>query len=304
MRITFLLAHKGEKSLSDFPGLKDLMGELNLRKVPWREMMPECFHGFDLPEGDWDGEDLVVTDSQEAACSLARQKICCVGFQPEDETRYFDGVQMVVQSFEGLDGEFFRCILDRYQGKVIVVGNSDRLVLRESREDDFEALYQISREEGNERYLDGMTGEENQERKAYLAYVQQIYGLYGFGLWTVEERRTGTVVGRCGLSLPSEECDRLRESLEERAEGSQETCLELGYLIGQKYQRRGYGLEAARQALDYAFRRLDCRVVYAVIHADNIPSAALAKKLGFSRLGKALGAGGPLELWRRRAAVS
>lgn len=111
-------------------------------------------------------------------------------------------------------------------------------------------------------------------------------------------------MGRCGLSLPSRECDELREALEGKKEdcgGQQENYLELGYLIGQKYQRRGYGLEAAREVLRLAFHRLGCRAVYAVIHDDNFPSAGLARKLGFARLGGSPERLGKLELWRMQA---
>ena len=109
--------------------------------------------------------------------------------------------------------------------------------------------------------MDGMTGDEAKEKEAYLAYVRKMYGFYGFGLWTVAQKVTGNVIGRCGLSLPSEECDCLRAAFEknQRSPGTEEPCLELGYLIGKKYQRQGYGLEAGREVLRYAFDRLGCQ---------------------------------------------
>lgn len=304
MRITFLMEQETEESLPGLPGMKDLLEELKDRSIPWREIRPQAIdHGWQT-EIEWDREDLAVTDCQEAACLLAERHICCVGYQNGNLASYFEGVQMVVQSFEGVDVDFFRCILGRFLGKTIVVGRTPRLILRESRAEDFEALYEISREKGNDRYVDGMTGEEDLERAAYLSYVRQMYGFYGFGLWTVESKETGAVVGRCGLSLPSQECDELRKVLEKRQKDggeAQEIYLELGYLIGQKYQRRGYGLEAGREVLDFAFRRLGCQAVYAVIHNDNFPSAGLARKLGFSRLGGSPERLGKLELWRMRA---
>lgn len=198
MRITFLMELKTEESLPGLPGMKDLLDELQKRRIPWREIRPQIMEDSCLPEIEWNSEDLAVTDCQEAACALAGKHICCVGFQNGDVSAYFEGVQMVVQSFEGLDVDFFRCILGRFLGKSIVVGRTPRLILRESRAEDFEALYEISREEGNDRYVDGMTGEEDLE--SGLPFLCEA-SLRFLRLWPVDsgEQRNGD----CGGTLRS-----------------------------------------------------------------------------------------------------
>lgn len=301
MRIKFLLENQTEESFYRLPGMDELLDDLKARGIAWTKDASNGSHE-EAYETNWKQNDLAVTDSQETACRLAGRSVCCIGFQPSHSSGYFEGVQLVLQSFEGLDADFFRSVLFRFQGRAVVIGRTPRLILRESTEEDFKIIYQISREEGNDRYVDGMTGDEAKEKEAYLAYVRKMYSFYGFGLWTVAQKVTGNVIGRCGLSLPSEECDCLRAAFEknQRSPGTEEPCLELGYLIGKKYQRQGYGLEAGREALRYAFDRLGCQSVYAVIHNDNRPSAGLARKLGFSRLGEGEEKGNRLDLWRMR----
>jgi diamine N-acetyltransferase len=59
----------------------------------------------------------------------------------------------------------------------------------------------------------------------------------------------------------------------------------LGILILKEYQSKGYGKEALKLMMDYAFEVLDLHQVYATITEDNIASLRLFEKLGFQRVG-------------------
>ena len=59
----------------------------------------------------------------------------------------------------------------------------------------------------------------------------------------------------------------------------------LGYVIHNTYQGRGFGKEAARAAIQVAFRKLGYKRVEASIYPDNRPSIRLAKALGMNREG-------------------
>jgi RimJ/RimL family protein N-acetyltransferase len=56
----------------------------------------------------------------------------------------------------------------------------------------------------------------------------------------------------------------------------------LGYWIGQKHWRMGYGTEAIGSLVDYAFRTYPAERVGAGVFTDNSASRALLEKLGFS----------------------
>ncbi len=57
---------------------------------------------------------------------------------------------------------------------------------------------------------------------------------------------------------------------------------ELGYWIGEAYQRRGYAFEAARAAIDFAFSKLHVEAVIAGAQIANGASHKLLHKIGMS----------------------
>ena len=59
--------------------------------------------------------------------------------------------------------------------------------------------------------------------------------------------------------------------------------IDMGYLIGKKYRRQGYGEEACRAALAYGRQVLDFPGVSAYIERENGSSLGLIEKLGFKR---------------------
>jgi ribosomal-protein-alanine N-acetyltransferase len=55
---------------------------------------------------------------------------------------------------------------------------------------------------------------------------------------------------------------------------------EIGYGIGEAYQRQGYMTEAVRLIVDWAFRTGRCKAVTAETRPDNIPSQRVLQKIG------------------------
>lgn len=142
---------------------------------------------------------------------------------------------------------------------------TERLILREFVPEDIDDLYKIY--EDNDRYIEKLSDDREQERAKLESYIKYVYGFYGFGLWAVVEKSSGLLIGRCGLSV--EEIDG-------------EGVLEIGYMIGKAWQHKGYGLESVRAVLDYAPEVLGEPRVAARIDAKNTASASLAKKAGFA----------------------
>lgn len=61
---------------------------------------------------------------------------------------------------------------------------------------------------------------------------------------------------------------------------------ELGYWLGRPYWGQGFGLEAARRLVDWAFAALPIGQITATAAADNDISIALLSRLGFAQSGK------------------
>jgi RimJ/RimL family protein N-acetyltransferase len=98
-----------------------------------------------------------------------------------------------------------------------------------------------------------------------MALVVGHWQLRGFGLWAVEERRTGVLIGRVGCWQP---------------EGW--PGLEVGWALRREFWGRGLATEAALVALDHAFNRLGRNRVISLIQPENGASVAVALRLGMS----------------------
>ena len=91
------------------------------------------------------------------------------------------------------------------------------------------------------------------------------YALHGHGLWLAVERGSGEPVGQVGLVM-------------QEVAGFEEP--EIGYLIHHPFWRRGYASEAALGVRDAAFGLFGYPRVISLIRPVNLPSQAVARKLG------------------------
>jgi RimJ/RimL family protein N-acetyltransferase len=105
--------------------------------------------------------------------------------------------------------------------------------------------------------------------------------LRGYGMFAVEERDSGRVVGRVGAWEP---------------EGW--PALEIGWAIGRPWWGRGYATEAARASALWAFDELGRDEVVSLIADDNDRSQAVAEKLGAGLAGRAVIRGHDVRMFR------
>jgi RimJ/RimL family protein N-acetyltransferase len=61
--------------------------------------------------------------------------------------------------------------------------------------------------------------------------------------------------------------------------------VEIGFTIAKEYQRKGYGQEATRSAIDYLFREMKKHRIMASVDPGNIPSIALLERVGMRKEG-------------------
>ncbi len=138
-----------------------------------------------------------------------------------------------------------------------------RIILRPHRAGDIDrlaAFYQTPRSAA-------VGGPQSRERSwRDLGYDAGQWALRGFGSWAIEEKSTGEYVGQAGLNLP----DDYPEA-------------ELGWLLFEPFEGKGYAFEAATLARDFAFSSLGMTTLVSYIHASNIRSVKLAERLGAVR---------------------
>jgi RimJ/RimL family protein N-acetyltransferase len=96
------------------------------------------------------------------------------------------------------------------------------------------------------------------------------YARDGHGLWLIEERENGVPVGQAGLVLQQLPAWRKRP------------YAEVGYLLHRPYWKRGYATEAASAVRDLGFERWKYEEVISLIRPENLPSHAVAGRLGMT----------------------
>ena len=150
-----------------------------------------------------------------------------------------------------------------------VILTTTRLLLREMIDGDFPALCRILQDP------EVMYAYEHafslQEAWDWLRRQQERYRRDGFGLWAVVERTSGEMVGQCGITWQS------------LGDGRQ--LPEVGYLLKKTVWHKGYATEAARACRNYAFEILGFHEVCSIIRNNNLPSQAVAKRMGMQMQG-------------------
>src|SRR6478735_3153314 len=105
---------------------------------------------------------------------------------------------------------------------------TDRLLLRGFRPDDFEAYAPIMADPTVTQFLGDGRPLSRSEAWRQMAMIVGHWALRGFGLWAVEERASGRLVGRIGCQEP---------------EGF--PAFEIGYVLAREAWGKGYAREGA-----------------------------------------------------------
>jgi RimJ/RimL family protein N-acetyltransferase len=145
----------------------------------------------------------------------------------------------------------------------VITLQTERLLLRMFRESDLNDYAEMCGDPEVMRYLgDGQTM-SREDAWRHMAMVLGHWHLRGYGLWAVEERASGEMIGRIGCYNP---------------EGWPQ--LEVGWALRRCFWGRGYAIEGARASLRFAFTELNAEHVVSVIHPQNAASIRVAEKLG------------------------
>jgi len=91
------------------------------------------------------------------------------------------------------------------------------------------------------------------------------YKANGFGLWLVVLKESNKPIGTCGLIKRDAFAD-----------------VDIGFAFLPKFLGKGYGYEAARATLTFAYEELKMDRVIAFVNQDNKASIALLEKLGLT----------------------
>lgn len=159
---------------------------------------------------------------------------------------------------------------------------TERLILRPPRGDDFEAWAAIARDEEVMRHLGGV--KSRFDAWNHFTAAVGAWHVLGFHAFSVIEKSTGRWVGRVGPLHP------------DSWPGD-----EIGWTLAREAWGKGYATEAATAAIDWAFDELGWTQIIHCIAPDNTASQAVASRIGSRRQGPgrlpAPRDNDPMEIW-------
>lgn len=187
---------------------------------------------------------------------------------PEIYAEPLHAVMQTLEKYEDCREMLMHGLPQSLDEKPLVILETDRLRLREMREEDLPDLREILQDK------EVMTAYEHafseQEVRDWLENQQRRYRKDGFGLWAVVHKQTGEMIGQAGLTMQD-------------AGGKQ--VLEVGYLLKKSFWHNGYATEAAVACKRYAFETLRAKEVYSIIRDSNFASQAVARRNGMRPVG-------------------
>lgn len=145
---------------------------------------------------------------------------------------------------------------------------TERLLLRELRPSDRPALCRILQDKevmyAYEHAFDDAEVDEWLDRQINR------YRQDGFGLWAVILKKTGEMIGQCGLTM--QPCGNRQ-------------VIEVGYLFEKAYWHMGYATEAAVACKEHAFSVFGADEVFSIIRDTNLASQRVAQRNGMTPRG-------------------
>lgn len=144
--------------------------------------------------------------------------------------------------------------------------DTGRLVLRRFALGDLDAFYQLGARPEIIRYAQAAP---LASREAALEFMQAApfrdYATYGYGRFACVWKQTGAVIGFSGIKYVPE----IGEN-------------ELGYRFLPEFWGLGLATEAGRASIEFARVDLGLKRLVAMVHPENVASARVLVKLGFS----------------------
>lgn len=145
---------------------------------------------------------------------------------------------------------------------------TERLILRDWRDEDWEPFWQGTNTPAVMRWLGGVCDPIKREaaQQRLLSYARD----HGHTFWVLERKQDGAILGFCGLKR----CNQA---------GGPLGMVEVGWRLREDAWGQGYAREAATASLDLAFDHFGADEVVALTVQDNHASWGLMKRLGMER---------------------
>lgn len=149
-----------------------------------------------------------------------------------------------------------------------IFSETERLLLREILPQDEQGLFDLDSDPEVHRYLGNEPVKSIEQIRELIQFIRQQYLDNGIGRWAVIDKTSGDFLGWAGLKLVKEQTN------------NHVNYYDLGYRLIRKYWSRGIATEAAVASLNYGFKVLGAKEIYAMADCQNIGSNNVLRKVG------------------------
>ena len=143
---------------------------------------------------------------------------------------------------------------------------SQRIILRELIESDVTSLYEVYSNEKAMRHWDSMPHSDVSITLKALHRMVELWYLQQGVSWGVVIKDSQKLIGQCSLHS---------WNIEQKE-------AQLGYIINPQYWGNGYGSEVLKIIVNFGLNQLCLNTIIAEIDPNNLTSAAILEKHGFS----------------------
>lgn len=143
--------------------------------------------------------------------------------------------------------------------------NTERLLLRMWKDTDLEPFAELNADERVCEFLPNILSKN--ESDALARRIHNHFETHGYGLYALEEKKSGNFIGFTGLNIPDFNAHFM-------------PAVEIGWRLDHKYWGHGYATEAAEAVLDYGFNTLNLQEVVSFTVPENIRSRRVMEKIG------------------------
>lgn len=143
-----------------------------------------------------------------------------------------------------------------------IISQTERLYLREFELKDAIHFFEMNNDPDVIKYTGDGPFDSLKDAVNFVKNYED-YNTYNMGRWAVCLKITNEFLGWCGLKFHSED-----------------NMVEVGYRFYKKNWNYGYATEAAKASIDYGFKELKLKEIFAHAHIDNYNSHHVIKKCG------------------------
>ena len=216
----------------------------------------------DVSEYVYNDYTLYLTSKKSVADFLREKNVpICIELNDEKDIDVFDGYKYFTLGDE-LDFEHLKKIFCHQKDIPYVIAECDEFFIREEKESDLQFIYDLYEDDECKKYLESLPDMSSVNPSERYHSVKDSYMLLGYGMWVIEEKGTGKIIGRAGF------------------EYYDDNTVSLGFMISKENRGKGLAMQAAQLCIQYLYKTLIGTKIVAKCHHDNTASIHILESLG------------------------